>query len=108
MGCSPLVEGNAVLLNIGGKGAGIVAIDKVTGKLLWKASDDEASYSSPVAATLGGQRYALFFTRNGFVAADPLDGRIRFQYPWQSRNRTSVNATTPLILGDTIFLSACY
>jgi len=109
MACSPLVEGKAVLLNIGGaKGAGIVAFDKTTGKLLWKASDDEASYSSPVAATIGGQRYALFLTRNGFVAMDPVGGSVRFQYPWHSRNRTSVNAATPLVVGDTIFLSACY
>src|SRR5579872_3843962 len=35
--CSPLVEGSAVLLNIGGAGgAGIVAFDKATGKVLWK------------------------------------------------------------------------
>lgn len=109
MACSTLIEGQTVLLNIGGvKGAGIVAIDKTNGKLQWKASDDEASYSSPVAATIAGQRYALFFTRSGFVAADPVSGRIEFQYPWRSRNRTSVNAATPLVLGDTIFLSACY
>jgi outer membrane protein assembly factor BamB len=109
MACSPLVESTAVLLNIGGaKGAGIVAFDKASGKLLWKALDDQASYSSPVAATLGGRRYALFLTREGFVAADPMAGSIQFQYPWHSRNRTSVNAATPLVVGDMIFLSACY
>jgi len=109
MACSPLVEGNAVVLNIGGKkGAGIVALDKASGKLLWKASDDEASYSSPVAATIGSGRYLLFLTRNGLVALDPKDGGIRAQYPWHSRNRMSVNAATPLVVGGNIFLSACY
>lgn len=109
MACSPLVEGDAVLLNIGGgPGAGIVAFDKSSGKLLWKASDDEASYSSPVAATIGGRRYALFFTRNGLVGLDPAAGTIKFTYPWHSPNRTSVNAACPLVLGDTVFLSACY
>src|SRR5216117_2727683 len=59
--CSPLVESNAVLLNIGGaKGAGVVAFDTVTGKPLWRSGDDEASYSSPVAATLHDRRYAFF------------------------------------------------
>lgn len=109
MACSPLVEGDAVLLNLGGaNGAGVVAFNKTNGKLLWKASDDEASYSSPIAATLGGRRYALFFTRNGLAVTDPVAGGVRFQYAWHSRNRTSVNAATPLIIGDTIFLSACY
>ena len=109
LACSPLVEGDAVLLNIGGaSGAGVVALDWTSGKLLWKTSDDEASYSSPVAATIGGQRCALFLTRNGLLALDPIQGHIRFQYPWHSRSRTSVNAATPLVLGDTIFLSASY
>jgi outer membrane protein assembly factor BamB len=109
MACSPLVEGAAVLLNVGGEqGAGIVAFDKLSGKLLWQASNDQAGYSSPVAATFGGRRYALFLTRNGFAAIDPATGRICFQYPWHSRNRTSVNAATPLVVGDTVFLSACY
>jgi outer membrane protein assembly factor BamB len=109
MACSPLVEGDGVLLNIGGeRGAGVVAFLRTTGKVLWKASEDEASYASPVAATIGGQRYALFFTRKGFLGIDPLNGGVRFQYDWHSRNRTSVNAATPLVLGDTIFLSASY
>jgi outer membrane protein assembly factor BamB len=109
MACSPLVEGNAVLLNIGNaNGAGLVAFNKNDGKLLWKVPEDEASYSSPIAATIGGRRYALFFTREGFVAVDPTQGRVQFHLPWHSRSRTSVNAATPLVLGDTIFLSACY
>jgi len=109
LACSPLVEGHAVLVNAGGKpGAGITAFDTATGKLLWKATDDEASYSSPVAATLAGRRCALFLTRAGFVAIDPESGAVRYRYPWRSRSSTSVNAATPLVLGDTIFLSACY
>src|SRR5439155_2604937 len=82
MACSPLVEGNAVLLNVGGaNGAGIVALDKASGKLLWKATDDEASYSSPVAATLNGMRYAIFFTRRGLVALEPASGKVCFDFP---------------------------
>ena len=71
MACSPLVEGSAVLLNAGGRdGAGILAFDKTSGKLLWKASDDEASYSSPRAATIDGKRYAFFFTRKHLTAIE--------------------------------------
>src|SRR5580704_2077600 len=84
MACSPLVEGNAVLLNIGGKdGAGIVAFDKATGKLLWRASNDEASYSSPAVATVHGKRRAFFFTRHTVTALDPADGKIEFEFPWR-------------------------
>ncbi|PYK63351.1 MAG: alcohol dehydrogenase [Verrucomicrobia bacterium] len=109
MACSPLLEGNAVLLNIGGAdGAGIVAFDRTTGGLLWKATDDEASYSSPVAATLNGRRYAFFFTRRGLVALDPSNGKVFFDFPWRPRIQASVSAAAPLVIDDLIFLSASY
>jgi len=107
--CSPLVEGSAVLLNIGGTdGAGIVAFDKSTGKVLWKATDDEASYSSPVAATVNGKRIVFFFTRAGLAAIDPGQGKVLLKFPWRARMPASVNAATPLVIGDLIFLSASY
>src|SRR5438309_9302711 len=66
--CSPLVEGNAILLNTGGReGAGIAAFDCQDGKILWKTSNDEASYSSPTAATINGHRYAFVLTRANLV-----------------------------------------
>ena len=107
--CSPLVESNALLLNIGGaKGAGVVAFDTVTGKPLWKTGDDEASYSSPVAATLHDRRYAFFFTRAGLLALNPANGKLFFDFPWRPRVHASVSAATPLVIGDLIFLSASY
>ena len=107
--CSPLVEGHAVLLNIGGgHGAGIVAFDKDTGKVLWKATDHEASYSSPCVATWNGNRLAVFFTRSGLVSVDPASGQVRHEFPWRSRMHASVNAATPLVVDDLVFLSASY
>jgi len=109
MACSPLIEGDRVLVNIGGaNGAGIVAFERTTGKLLWKATKDEASYSSPVAATFAGRRCALFFIRRGLVGINPSNGAILFDFPWRSRASASVNAATPLVVGDLIFLSASY
>lgn len=109
LACSPLVEGDAVIVNIGGgKGAGVVAFDKTSGKPIWKATDDEASYSSPVAATFDGKRYVLVFNRDGLVALDPKNGNVFFHFHWRSRTRESVNAATPLVIGDDVFLSASY
>lgn len=109
LACSPLVEGDAVIVNIGGgKGAGIVAFDKSSGKLLWKATDDEASYSSPIAATFNGKRYILVFDREGLVALSPTDGKVFFNFHWRSHSNESVNAATPLVIGDDVFISASY
>jgi outer membrane protein assembly factor BamB len=107
--CSPLVEGGLVLLNVGGEGsAGIVALDAASGKTAWTATGDGASYSSPVAATVGGKRLAFFFTRAGLTALDPATGAVRFQFPWRARMDASVNAATPIVSGDLVFISASY
>ncbi len=109
MACSPLVEGGAVILNIGGSGgAGIIALDAATGTLRWKQGDVEAGYSSPIAATIRGKRYALMFTRAGLSAVNPTNGAAYFDFPWRSRNNASVNAAAPVVSGDMIFLTASY
>jgi outer membrane protein assembly factor BamB len=106
---SPLIERGLVLLNIGGKpGAGIVALDLKSGAVRWQATDDEASCASPVAATLGGKRRALFFTRTGFKDLDPESGAVRFEQRWRARYGASVNAATPLVSGERVFLTASY
>jgi outer membrane protein assembly factor BamB len=105
---SPIIEGDALVLNVGSKAAGIVAFDKKTGKELWKATNHEASYSSPVAATVGGSRQLFFFTREGLVSLDPADGKVRYSKRWRSRMAASVNAATPVVVEDQVFLSACY
>src|SRR5579884_897287 len=94
---SPIVEGDLVLVNVGGKGAGIVALNKDTGREVWKATDDGASYSSPSAATINGVRHVFFFTRQGLVSVDPATGKVHFRKFWRSRMDASVNAATPVI-----------
>ena len=105
---SPLVEDGRVIANVGGRRGGIVAFDVTTGEELWTATTDEASYSSAVGATFGGRRHALFFTRNGLVGLDPESGDVLLQKRWRSRIGSSVNAATPLVVGDLVFISASY
>lgn len=108
VGTSPLLEDGKLFINVGGKNAGIVALDASNGKEIWKATSDEASYSSPVAVKVNGTRHVIFLTRQGIVSLDPENGKVRFTKEWQSKNRNSVNAATPLVVGDQLFVSACY
>ena len=106
---TPLVEDGRVLANIGGQnGAGIVAFSASTGDVLWTSTNEEASYSSPIVATFGGVRHAVFFTRDNVVALDPATGRVRFERSWRARIRASVNAATPLVVDEHLFISAQY
>jgi outer membrane protein assembly factor BamB len=108
VGSSPLAEGGLLLVNVGGKEAGIVAFAQETGREIWRATRDGASYASPVAATLDGRRSAIFFTREGIVLLDPPTGAVKFQMRWRARGNASVNATTPVVIGNRVLFSASY
>jgi len=105
---APLVDDGRVLMNIGGAGAGLAAFDAATGKTLWTVPNQEASYSSPMVATIQGSRHALFFTRSGLVDVDPATGKVRFDLPWHARMKASVNAATPIVVDDLVFVSSSY
>src|SRR5262249_5747528 len=108
VGAAPIVEGDLLVLNLGVKDAGIAAFNKNTGKEVWKATSDTASYASPVAATIDQTRHLIFFTREGLVSLDPTNGNVRFSKRWRARIDASVNAATPLIIGDLVFISSSY
>jgi outer membrane protein assembly factor BamB len=105
---SPLVEDGRVMVNVGGQRGGIAAFDAKTGDVLWTATRDGASYSSAAGATIAGDRRAIFLTREGLVGLEPATGDVLFQRPWRARMAASVNAATPLVIGDLIFVSAEY
>jgi outer membrane protein assembly factor BamB len=108
VGTSPLVEEKMVLVNVGGRDAGIVAFALDRGKETWKATSDGASYASPIAATIDGKRLAVFFTREGVDALNPTSGAVSFRKRWRARYDASVNAASPLLIGDRVFISASY
>jgi len=103
-----VADDGLVLVNVGGKGAGIVAFALADGKEVWKATSDAPSYSSPVVRTIAGTKHAVFFTREGAVVLDPKTGGVRYRQKWRARYDASVNAATPLLVGDEAFFSASY
>jgi outer membrane protein assembly factor BamB len=105
---SPLVEGNLLLVAVGGSGGhGAMAFDKHSGRVAWAALDEKPGYASPVALTAAGVRQAVFFTGGAVAAVAPADGRLLWRVPWQTDY--DVNAATPLFLApDKLFISSGY
>src|SRR5215210_2805186 len=105
---SPLVEGNLLLVNVGGSGnKSIIAFDKTTGKPVWTSQGDPAGYSAPIAVTVRGVRQILVFTAAGMLSLAPKDGRLYWRIPW--RTDYDVNAATPVFFPpDKIFISSGY
>jgi outer membrane protein assembly factor BamB len=107
-GSTPIVSGGKLLVNVGGRnGAGIVALDLERGTTAWTATSEGASYSSPARTVIQGQEYAIFATRLNVVGLNPADGTERFRFPFGRRGPT-VNAATPLVFDERLFVTASY
>ena len=104
LSASPLVEGDLVLALPGAKDAGVAAFNKKTGALVWKTGSDRASYATPIAVTAGGKRQIIFFNAAGLLAVDPEKGKELWTVPWTTE--FECNIATPLVLGDTLFVSS--
>jgi len=107
IGSGPILLDGKLLVNVGAKGAGIVAFDPATGKELWKCADDGPSYSTPTSMVIEGKPHAVFFTRAGLLVVNAA-GQVKQSFPWRARIDASVNAATPLVHEGSIFLSTSY
>ena len=103
---SPLVMGNKVLVNAGGRGASIVALNKTDGSVIWKSQSDEAGYSSAIPLQVNGSTQVIFFTASRAVGLDMNDGRLLWEYARPSNN--VANVATPIVKANRVFISSDY
>ena len=105
---SPLVDGPHLIVSPGGQGAGMVKLDKMTGKTVWQTSDlsDPAGYSSVIAADVQGVRTYLTFTAGAGVGVRASDGKLMFRYD-RAANRVA-NITTPVFFENKVFFTSAY
>jgi outer membrane protein assembly factor BamB len=133
VGSSPILEGNLLLVMVGGQpNSGMVAFDARTGKTVWESVGEknwqgqpmvgwpgertvkwqswekQASYSTPVAATIHGQRHILCLMRQGLVSLNPTNGTVNFSFWFRSPANDSVNAMNPVVMDDLILISGAY
>jgi outer membrane protein assembly factor BamB len=103
---SPLVIGEKLLVNAGGPGASIVALNKKDGALIWKSQSDKAGYSSGMPVQLGNTTQVVFFTDRRAVGLDLKDGKLMWEYS-RAANGTA-NVATPVVRGNRVFISSDY
>jgi len=104
--CSPLVDGEAVYVQAG---ASVAKVDKLTGKILWRGLKDKggmwgSAFSSPIIATLGGQRQLIVQTREKLAGLSLSDGKTLWEQPVEAFR--GMNILTPIVEGDGVFTSA--
>jgi outer membrane protein assembly factor BamB len=102
---SPLVSGETVLVQGGGT-ARAMAYNKMSGELIWKSGQGDAGYAPLVPISLGGKPAYLVFHGKGLAAITAHTGTALWDTPWETRY--GVNATTPLVSGDQVFITSGY
>jgi len=104
---SPLIEKDWVLTETGGpEGASVVAFNKQTGDVVWKNGNDPAGYASLIAFDLGGERCFAQFSADQIIGRRMKDGSELWRMQWKTSY--GVNAATPILEGDQMFLSSGY
>ena len=103
---SPLVIDDKLLINAGGPGASIVALNKKDGSLIWKSQSDKAGYSSAMPLVIGNTTQVVFFTHQRAVGLDLKDGKLLWEYARPAND--VANVATPVVRGNRIFISSDY
>ncbi|HEX7174699.1 MAG TPA: PQQ-binding-like beta-propeller repeat protein [Pyrinomonadaceae bacterium] len=103
---SPLVIGDKVLVNPGGPGASVVALNKKDGTLIWKSQSDRAGYSSAIPVQVGGKTQVVFFTHTRALGLDAETGKLLWDYPKAANN--VANSATPVVRGNRVWISSDY
>ncbi len=105
LSASPYIEGDLVYAIPGGKGAGVAAFDKKTGKLAWKTGNDKSAYATPMSVNVAGQKQIIFFTATGLLAVTPDQGKELWRVAWPTGY--DCNICTPLLIGkDQLFVTS--
>lgn len=107
MAVSPQVDGDKLIVCPGGRDAAVAALNKTTGATIWKGGgSDKPGYATPVPATIGGKKQYVVFTGVALIGVDAADGKLLWRLPWQTSY--DVNAATPIVTGDTVFITTGY
>ena len=135
VGSTPILEGGLLIVMVGGQpNSGVVAFDSATGKTVWESvgeknwegqpmigwpgertvdykrirHDKQASYATPVAATVNGRRQIFCLMRQGLVSLNPTNGAVNFSYWFRAQVDESVNAANPVVVENYVFISTAY
>ena len=105
---SPLIDGNNVIVSPGGRNAGIVALDKMSGKTVWTSKElsDEAGYASAIVADVQGVRTVMTLTSEAGIGVRASDGKLMWSH--RSVANSTANITTPIFHDNKVFYSSAY
>ena len=99
---SPLIVGAAVVI----EAAHTIAYHRDTGKMIWKSERFKPAYATPVVFEHGGRKLLVTLKTEGLVVLDTATGKTVATQEWKTS--FSTGATTPIVMGDKVFISTGY
>ncbi len=100
---SPMIDGDRLYTGTASTEAAVVALDRHTGKLLWKTPGAPMAHGAMLLDVFGGKRQLLGYDVDSMRGWDPETGRCLWTMPpLQTRD---FNVPTPLKFGEQITLS---
>ena len=117
---SPLVDGDKIICTPGAEDATLMALDKQTGKPIWKCPVPEgptgdrgflgksgAAYASVIAIDFEGERQYVQLTATTLVGVAAADGKLRWRYN-RASNTHRINCSTPIYHDGMVFAASAY
>ncbi len=112
---SPLIDGNKVICEPAGAKVAMVALDKKTGKEIWKTeipggAGGGGTYSSTVKATVAGTPMYVLLTgdKGGVIGVNPENGKLLWQYTGTAATGGVAQVSMPVISKDLVWVSCAY
>lgn len=104
---SVLIDGDYAVCTPGGSQGAIAAMDKKTGKVVWRSTEfkDGAQYSSLVPAVINGTRQYVQLTMQSIAGVAAKDGKLLWHSPWPGK--TAV-IPTPIVRDNLVYVTAGY
>jgi outer membrane protein assembly factor BamB len=101
---SPMMDGDNVLIPIGGAKAGaFTAFNRTTGEIVWKAQEDRSSYASPAIASPGGVKQLVGFTGTRMVGLRYSDRELLWDLPFKTRFEQTI--ISPIVWKDLVIVA---
>ncbi len=105
---SPLIDGDTVVCTPGGTDATLIALNKKTGEVIWKAASpegDAAGFASPISFDAGGTKEYVQLVEKGLIGVDAKTGKIAWKYS-KPTSKYGANIPTPLVSQDMIYVGS--
>ncbi len=102
---SPIEYKDTIIALVGGEGQSVVAFDKKSGEVKWKAGSFHNSYSSPRILEIMGEPQLVAFMADEVVAMNPDSGDL--QWSFAHKNQMEQNISMPIAVDeDLVFISS--